>query len=157
MNQNEINENMVFRLSRRRSPREVKLLHLEWAVVTQLDGEKTVGQIADILALNKDETENIFHNLLKEGLLELVTVSEENQFVPPELFDDVEYELTSLIGPIAGILIDDVLKEMRKERDQFDRASLPILIDLLSSQISNREKQLQFQKNILGKIKSYVF
>lgn len=152
----EINENMVFRLSSRRSPKEVKSLNLEWAVVTQLDGEKNVGQIAEILALSRKETSDIFQNLLKEGLLELNTVSAGELYVSENVFRDLEHELTVLLGPVAGILMQDTLRTMRKTRHQFEVHCLPIIIDLLSCQIDDSEKQLQFQKNIYQKIKSYV-
>jgi len=152
----EINDKMIFRLSSRRSPREVKLLHLEWAVVTQLDGEKSVGEIASALTLSENEVQEIFKNLIKEHLLELVSVSESTIYVPEELFDDLERELTVLVGPVAGILLEDTLREMKKDRAKFEKTSLPVIIDLLSNQISDEEKQLEFQKNILKKIKPYI-
>ncbi len=152
----EIAENMVFRLSSQRSPQQVKLLHLEWAVVTQLDGEKTVGQISDILALSKTEMQDIFKNLLKEGLLELVSVSPDNLYLQPGLFVEIEYELTTLMGPVAGVLIEEVLQSMRKSRDQFEKNALASLIDLLSSHINDAEKQIEFQRNIYPKIKPYI-
>lgn len=152
----EIAENMVFRLSSQRSPQQVKLLHLEWAVVTQLDGEKTVGQISDILALSKTEMQDIFKNLLKEGLLELVSVSPDNLYLQPGLFVEIEYELTTLMGPVAGVLIEEVLQSMRKSRDQFEKNALASLIDLLSSHINDTEKQIEFQRNIYPKIKPYI-
>ncbi|MEJ2633747.1 MAG: hypothetical protein P8184_00460 [Calditrichia bacterium] len=152
----EITENMVFRLSSQRSPQQVKLLHLEWAVVTQLDGEKTVGEISDILALSKTEMKDIFKNLLKEGLLELVSVSPDNLYLQPGLFVEIEYELTTLMGPVASVLIEEVLQSMRKSRDQFEKNALASLIDLLSSHINDAEKQIEFQRNIYPKIKPYI-
>ncbi len=156
MSPDEISEYMVFRLSSSRSPKEVKLLHLEWAVVTQLDGEKSVGEIAGILSLSKSEAKEIFSNLTNEGLLDLVNLSRSEHYLPAEIFDNIEYELTLVMGPVASILLEDVLQEMGKTRDKFDRASLGIMIDFLTNHISNPDKQYQFQKNILSKIKDYI-
>ncbi|GAB4369430.1 MAG: hypothetical protein Kow0042_11160 [Calditrichia bacterium] len=132
------------------------MLHLEWAVVTQLDGEKTVAEIADILALSEEESQQIFSKLFEEGLLELVTISPDYLFISSEVLDEIEYELKVLLGPIASILFEDVLNELGKSRDKFDKMSLPILVDLLTTQISDPRKQEEFQKVSLNKIKPYI-
>ena len=156
MNSQQVNENMVFRLSSRRSPKEVKLLHLEWAVVTQLDGEKSVGNIANILALSQVEARDIFSRLVAEGLLELVTTSPADAHLPPEVFDDIEHELTLLMGPVACILIDDVLQEIGKVREKVEKPVLPLILDFLTNHIPDAAKQLEFQKNILTKTKKHL-
>jgi predicted P-loop ATPase/GTPase len=156
MESNEITESTVFRLDSRRSPKEVKLLNLEWAVVTQLDGEKTVGEISEILALSRREVLDIFENLLKEHLLELVTVSPDEVHVPAEVFTEIEYQLTVLVGPVSAILFEDVLRAMRKSRQEFEIANLPVLVDLLTILIDDPDKQLVFQKNIYPRIRPYI-
>ncbi|MEJ2051598.1 MAG: hypothetical protein P8Y60_17495 [Calditrichota bacterium] len=87
---------------------------MEWAVVTQLDGEKTVGQIAENLALNSKEINEILERLGQEDLLELVENSDEDQTIPNEFFNKLNHEMTFLLGPVASIVINDVLETMRK-------------------------------------------
>lgn len=155
-NISEINEDMIFSLNRQRSPQEVKLLQLEWAVVTQVDGEKTVGQISENLALNSKEIQEIFKKLIHEQLLDLVEQTEEEQIVSGKFFEKLNHEMTYLLGPVAGIVIEDVLKIMRKDKDSFEKKYLPTLIDLLVCQIDDQLKQLEFQRNIYKSVKSYL-
>ncbi|RMG61338.1 MAG: hypothetical protein D6715_13840 [Calditrichaeota bacterium] len=140
---------MIFKLSNRRSPQEVKLKSLEWAVITQLNGEKTVAQIGEILALNQEELQDIFGRLIQEGLLELVNHSSTTQVVPQHLLKEIEYILTLYVGPIAAILVDDVLSEMKLERKSVEVRYLPFLVERLSYEITSPEKQLKFQREAL--------
>jgi hypothetical protein len=153
----EINEAMVFSLRKDRSPQEVKLLQLEWAVITQLDGDKSVGQIAENLALNGKEIREIFKKLNQENLLELVERSDEDQTVPPEFFGKLNHEMTYLLGPVAGIVMNDVLDVMRKDKNNFEKKYLASLVDMLTCQIDDPIKQIDFQKSIYKAVKSYLF
>ncbi len=152
-----INENRVFRLNSRRSPKEVKLLNLEWAVITQLDGEKSVGQISEILALNSLESQEIFKKLLQEGLLEEVKTSAVQAFLPPETVDELEYELKLLIGPVASIIMKDVLGNLRTDPGKIPVMNLPLFIDLLSSQITDKTKRILYQENTYPILQTYIF
>jgi hypothetical protein len=153
----EINEEMIFTLKKDRSPQEVKLLQLEWAVVTQLDGEKTVGQIAENLALNSKEINEILERLGQEDLLDLVENSDEDQTIPNEFFTKLNHEMTFLLGPVASIVINDVLETMRKDKNNFEKKYLPSLVDMLTNQIDDPIKQIEFQKNIYKSFKTYLF
>ena len=57
----EIRDDMVFKVNSQKSPSSVKLRSLEWAIMTQLNGEKSVAQISEILALNPVETLSLIH------------------------------------------------------------------------------------------------
>ena len=152
----DVSENMVFRLSDRRSPKDVKLRNIEWAVIIQLDGEKTVQQIADILALSPFEMEDIFSNLLREGLLELVTISSEKRIVEPEVFEDLKNTLKKYVGPVADFLLEEALEKMNKKSHTFDYSALPTLIDLLSVKIEDEMKQIEFQTEVYEQYKEFM-
>jgi hypothetical protein len=152
-----LENNMIFVLSKDRSPEEANLLHLEWAVVSQLDGQKTVGQIAENLALSRNEIEEIFHKLNSQNLLVLVNRSGEDSLVSPEFFKILSHEMTLLLGPVAGIIIEDVLEMIRMSRENFEIQNLPVLIELLTNQIDDPVKQIEFQKNIYNRVRVYLF
>lgn len=152
-----IENNMIFVLSNERSPEDADLLHLEWAVVSQLDGQKTVGQIAENLALSRTEIEEIFRKLSSQNLLVLVNRSGEDSLVSPEFFKILNHEMTLLLGPVAGIILEDVLEMMRVNRDNFEVRNLPVLIELLTNQIDDPVKQVEFQKNIYNRVRVYLF
>ena len=152
-----IENNMVFVLNNERSPEEAKLLHLEWAVVSQIDGRKTVGEIAENLALSRTEVEEIFRKLSSQDLLVLINRSREDSLVSAEFFKILNHEMTLLLGPVAGIILEDVLEMMRMDRDNFAVQDLPILIELLTNQIDDPVKQVEFQKNIYDRVRVYLF
>lgn len=152
-----IENNMIFVLSNERSPEDADLLHLEWAVVSQLDGQKTVGQIAENLALSRTEIEEIFRKLSSQNLLVLVNRSGEDSLVSPEFFKILNHEMTLMLGPVAGIILEDVLEMMRMNRDNFEVQNLPVLIELLTNQIDDPVKQVEFQKNIYNRVRVYLF
>jgi len=147
---------MVFRVSTKRSPSEMKLKSLEWAIVTQLNGEKSVSQIGEILALNNDETHELFERLEKAGLLELVESSGNDPYVSAELFAEVEYRLTYYLGPVAAILIEDMLRELKRSKANLDKRQLPQLVELLAMEISSPEKRVEFQREMLQKLKGLI-
>ena len=145
-------DDMVFRLSRKRSPQEVKLKALEWAVVTQLNGEKTVEQICEILALSEQEKQEIFSHLMQEGLLEIVGKTDQPSYIDTAILDEIEFQLKLHVGPVASVIIDDVLLELKRNRQNLEKKHLPVLVELLALEISNPEKRYQFQKKSLETI-----
>jgi hypothetical protein len=153
---NKIEQSMVFIVNEEKSAENSDLLHLEWAVVSQLDGRKSVRQIAENLALNANEVEEIFKKLVSDELLVLVNKSEENTIVPPEIFKFINHEMTHFMGPVASIIMEDVMGMLRLNKETLDRRNLPNLIDVLTNQIDDPAKQIEFQKNIYLKIKKYI-
>lgn len=151
-----IDERMIFVVNNEKTAEDNDLLHLEWAVVSQLDGRKTVRQIAENLALNPTEVEEIFKKLVSDDLLVLVNKPEENIIVPSEFIKLVNHEMTHLLGPVASVIIEDIMDMMRLNKENIDRRNLPNLIDLLTNQIDDPVKQIEFQKNIYPQIKQYI-
>jgi len=152
-----IEDSMIFTLNQERTPEDANLMHLDWAVVSQLDGKKTVRQIADNLSLNTREIEEIFKKLVAADLLIPVSKSNENNYLPSDFFKSLIHEMTLLLGPVAGIILEDVLKMMHHNRDNFERYKLPVFIDLLTNQIDDPVKQIEFQKRIYSISKAYLF
>ena len=151
-----IHDDMIFKLSHRRSPSEVKLRSMEWAIVTQLNGEKTVSEIGELLSLEPPETLAMFNRLMREGLLELVGLPEKDPYVPTLLLTQIEYEYTVFVGPIANIILSDTLADLRKGRQNLEKKQLPFLVELLGLEIRNEDKLFDFQKLMLKKIKGFV-
>lgn len=148
-----ITGDMVFKLSSRKSPSEVNLKSFEWAIVTQLNGEKSVDQIGEILALDPVETIEMFERLQTEGLLEGVTVSRSDPYVSGDLLQQIETDFTFFVGPVASILIEDLLAEFKRNKNNLDKNSLPLFVEMLTLEIRSDEKKHEFQKKMLEKIK----
>lgn len=144
----------VFALSRDKSPSEVTLRSAEWAIITQIDGQKTVGEIANILAMSYEEAINFFVGLYDVGLLRLVTTRKsEKHIVPDSFFEKLENELTRIIGPVAPYLIDDTLWNLDLNKDDFIAEKVPQLIEAISDEIPDEDKRIAFQQVMLDLIK----
>ncbi len=150
----ELNKYTVFCLSKDKSPAEVTLRSADWAVITQIDGQKSVGAIAEILALSIDEALAQFAVLKNKGLITFLAVDKEPEIlVPGSFFTNLESELTRLIGPVAPLVIEDVIwsMEVTEEELQLNRAAE--LIEAISDEIADEKKKLIFQQKMLLLIK----
>ena len=89
------NDNAIFALSKSKSPSEVTLRSAEWAVITQIDGHKTVKDISGILSMGNDEAIGLFNELVQKELIELQSMEEDKvHYVPADFFKMLEAELT---------------------------------------------------------------
>ncbi len=147
-----INPNALVKLTENATPREANLRSLEWAVITQIDGRKTVADIAETLSLNAAEVQEIFSRLIKENLVEIVGILENRSYITESSFKDMEYSLLLNVGPVAKVLVDDLLDELNVDRRKFPRDMLPLLIEQLSFEISDPTKRFLFIKEMLKKL-----
>jgi len=146
----EVNENVVFCLAQDKSPAEVTLRSTDWAVITQIDGHKTVAEIASVLALTMEEAVVHFTWLYDKGLLKYVSsVMGNEKLLSPFIFDKLENELTQILGPVAPYVIDDVLWAMEVKRSEFKLNKLAELIESISDEIEDENKRLVFQEKML--------
>jgi len=147
-------EFVVFGLSTSKSPTEVTLRSAEWAVITQIDGHKTIKEIAEILALSLDEAFNLFNGLYEKELIRIISTDRiKEEFVNDDFFETLEKQLTAVIGPVAPIVLEDTLWAMDTTQDRFSIDRIPELIENLSDEITDEDKKVEFQKLMLAKIK----
>jgi len=147
-------EHVVFKLSRGQSTPDVTLRSAEWAVITQVDGQKSLADIAGILALSSDEAINLFNGLYEKGILEIYSTRKpEEKTAPQSFFTNLEQVLIQIIGPVAPLLIEDALWDMEAEKDQFKTERVPELIEVISDEITDEQKKVKFQQVMLEEIK----
>ncbi len=144
-----VDDQDVFELISARVPANSNLRQLEWAVIAQLDGKKTVKAIADTLDLSKSETREIFQNLIDKGLLNRVGDEKEREYLTEEELAQLEQGFLLVMGPVASLLVDEVLNELNCKRPKVPLSLLPVLIEFLSLEIENEKKRVKFQKSIL--------
>jgi hypothetical protein len=145
---------VVFTVKQEKPGKGLDLKSTEWAVFTQVDGEKTVQSIIDGLAFSEEEGLQIFYNLYAGGLIKVKDVRKKEQdVVSPFFFKALEEILIKIIGPVAGYIIDDVLWEMDENREHLLKEQVPILTESISQEISDDEKRVQFQQEMLEIIK----
>ncbi len=146
-----INNNQIYVLARDKSPTEVSLKSAEWAIITQVDGEKTVADVAAALALNTVESFVLFKGLLEKNLIELSgSKTVEEQYVPQSFFEVLKKEFIDVVGPVAPFIISDVIVEHEIKMDRLKKEMIPELIEVLSDEISDETKKVKFQQNMLN-------
>ncbi len=137
-----------------KSPTDVTLRSAEWAVITQVDGNKSVDDIAQVLALTEEEAIGLFIGLVEKGLIEIQSTEKpQTKLVDHEFFANLEKELMAVIGPVAPFLIEDTLIEMGEGKDKFMAERIPDLIEMISDEINDGEKKIKFQSVMLNYIK----
>jgi hypothetical protein len=114
-------QDLVFKLSSKRAPDEVQLKHDMWSVLSQIDGKKTVGNIADELKIGEYNAARILYKLFSSGLIEVATGPQRKakKTVDTGFFAFVEKELAAIVGPVASVIVDDDISEMGEERGAF--------------------------------------
>lgn len=149
-----VNENMVFKLSPTGVGTEISLSSLEWGVITQIDGVKTVKEIAGNLALTLEETFQIIGSLRKKGLIFFDhQVDVKVEYVNEAIIKKITEKLMRYIGPVAKYLINDTLVELNLTADKLPVDRLPEFVEHLSDEISDEGKKINFQREMLSLIK----
>ncbi len=147
-------ENVIFKLRADQLPKEVTLSSMEWAVITQIDGKRTVDDIARNLAMNVDEAVKIFEALAEKGLIVQSHVKEKRvERLSDSALKRIEKILTTYIGPVAIYVLKDAINELQTADGHLLKDQLPELIELLSDEISDEKKNIQFQKEMLNFLK----
>jgi hypothetical protein len=141
----------IYKVSDEKQPSSVKLNSTEWAVLTQLDGKKTIGEIAEILAMNSAEIILIVDLLEEQKLIENIgTQDTAVEFLSDDFFAEMEQTLIRLIGPVGSIIIDDVLLDLKKDRKSVETDEVSTLVEAISVEIDDESKQLTFQQKMLN-------
>lgn len=151
----DLNEYTVFCLSKDKSPAEVTLRSADWAVITQIDGQKSVAAIAEILALSVPDAIAQFASLQDKGLITFLAVDKSRDVLVPEsFFLTMETELTTLIGPVAPLVVEDVFWSMEVDKEALQANRAAELIEAVSDEIADEKKKLIFQQKMLLLIKA---
>ena len=145
----------ILKLNPDKPTSEIKLKSAEWQIVLQIDGHKKVKEIVKLLNTDPGEVLNNIANLHQKGLIlaEAQTEIENINYVNSDFFKMVEHTLVSFIGPVAPYVISDVVIELEVDKDRFDKANVPMLIESISQEIPDDTKRVRFQKEMLEYIK----
>jgi len=149
--------NAIYRLASRPSA-DVQLRAEDWSVLTQLDGEKTILEIADASQLNELFTSKIICRLYELGLIELVAVQVAEATPVVDAIDEsflrqVEADLMQAIGPMASIVVDDCAEQMGHGRSSIPKEAVPELVERLANEIADANRRNRFQESMLERMK----
>ncbi len=141
------------------SPKEISLNALEWNVLRHINGKESVKDIAEKVELNMLDVCKVFVKLYNAGLIEVAGESIEEKpaaasGVDPYIFAKISQRLAEVVGPLAEIIVEDAIKELGEDKFSFPKEKLPDLVDVLSKEVSDPQKLIEFQKDMLNLIKN---
>ncbi len=130
----------------------------EWAVFTQVDGKKSLQEIADTLAMTLDDVSKIVVRLFENELIDIFAPRKrEEKFAGEDFFINLEKTLTAIVGPVAPYVIEDMLTDLDYNRNRLPAKDVAELVENISEEISDEEKKIEFLSQMLETIKKLVF
>ncbi len=149
--------NLVFKMSSG-TPTEISLTAAEWNILRHINGIDSIQDISAKVEMPILDIAKAFHKLYQAGLIEIMGESvgqqQKKTGIDPTIFSQIEKELAQIIGPLAPIVLDDSITDVGENRDSFPKDKLPDLIEMLSREISDPKKLIDFQKHMLDLIKN---
>jgi hypothetical protein len=141
----------VFNISPSGSTSTVSLKPIEWQVLAQINGERTVNEIAGLLDLPEFEIARIIYSLTTAGLLhELTDAQSSFREIMDESFFDILTDLfTDVMGPLGPVIIDDEIRLLGETRSAFPSDKAAELVERISLEISDSDKRANFQKEMV--------
>ena len=153
-NQIDFTESGIFTIAKDKSPSDVSLRSAEWAIITQIDGSKTIGEIALALAMTLEEAIDTFAGLVEKELITFIsTENSDESYLPPAFFENLENQLTKIIGPVAPFILEDTLWTLDMKKEKFKAEKLAELIEAISDEIMDDSKKIDFQQVMLELMK----
>jgi DNA-binding transcriptional ArsR family regulator len=142
---------MVFRRVTRDDAGEFSLDGQMLSVLMELDGKKAVSEVAKNTGLSMGRIRQTISSLLKLKLIE--PVEEAISTLDKDFFDYLKSQLALAIGPIAEVIIEDIVIDLGHSLSQFPSYRAAELVDLSSREIQREEKRNSFKQNMVKKIR----
>lgn len=145
-----------FKKTGQEAPTNVKLKGKDWDVLNAFEsGEYSISDLATSLNMREMDVATITASLIDYGLIEVGAFGRPvmKEIVSDNFFTNLENELVQLIGPVASIIIDDVIEGFGETRMSFPKDKVPSLVEGISNEIYDPAKQVAFQQLMIKKIK----
>jgi hypothetical protein len=141
---------MVFKVAVRGDLSNFSLDSHMLSVVMELDGKKSLGDIAEKLGLNINSLREVVPKLLQLKLIE--AVEKEVPVLDADFMNHLRAQYSLAIGPIAGVIIEDEIKDMGYSMAGFPSNRAAELIDVLARDIQRDQKRSEFKQSMVQKI-----
>lgn len=121
------------------------------SVLMNLDGKKTLGQVARKAGISLADIRSVITKLIDLGLVE--SVERMVSLVDREFMDFLIAEMSIAIGPLGEIVDEDGVEELGFSKANFPSIRIAELIIYLSQEIQREDKRIEFKQAMLGKIR----
>lgn len=144
--------NMVFRRVAKEKFGEFSIDNQMLTVLINLDGYKTLGEIATRAGMTTQSLLGAVSKMLQMGLIE--PLEDAVPILSKDFLRYLKLQLSRIVGPIADILIEDAADTLGYRPLKVPRHRAAELVDLLSKEISDEGKRIVFTRNMVAKINS---
>lgn len=137
-------------------PADFRLADLEAAILREINGQRTVLDIAEQVHADELEVSRAMRKLFLLGLIENVSKGDRHGLeiaVDLAVFDIMQAELTKSIGPIAPIILQEQIERMGETQINFPKQRLAELAELISREIPSEPRQIRFQQVMVQLLK----
>jgi hypothetical protein len=145
----------VFNINPSGSTQTVSLRPIEWQVLAQVNGERSVVEIGELLGLHEFDVARIIYGLTTAGLLhEVIGVPQQfREIVDEAFFENLSSIYTEIMGPIGPIIIEDEIKLLGEDRNAFPQEKTAELVERISLEIADNKKRADFQKRMVSHLR----
>lgn len=147
--------NVVFRLSTSELAGEISLKPEAWRILSQVDGVRTLAEIAQRIGMDMATAQRVAESLLQARILEVAagTLPPVRATVDAAFFNQLGLELARAVGPLAPVILEDAVAALGEKQESFPRERLADLIERVSEEIRDSTRRLRFQQVMLEAIR----
>ncbi len=142
---------MVLKRTVRADLGEISLDSRMLQVLMELDGKKTIGEVAQSLNMSLKDLRSILSKLNELKLCE--PARDSMPVLGKDFFDFLSAQLSRAMGPVADVVIEDEINDMGEDAKQFPEHRAAELVDLLARQILREERKVAFQQAMVKKLR----
>jgi hypothetical protein len=113
-----------------------------------IEEDKSLHQICEEVDMDTATFKDAISKLLQQGLIE--PVKKDLVVLDSNFLDTLRINLSRAIGPIAEILIEDLVAEMQLNRSAIPLDQAAELVAQLSLKIQNADIQKQFKRSMIA-------
>lgn len=121
------------------------------SILVELDGKKSIGQVAESSGMTLEAMRRVVAKLLQLKIIE--TVKLDVPVLDDDFLDVLDKELALAIGPIAEVVIEDAVADLGHELEDFPADQAAELIDYISQEIQREDRRNTFRQNMVSEMR----
>lgn len=141
---------LIFRQAVGENQKDVSLDGRLLSLFLALDGENSLGTLAQTIGLSPDDLRMAVTRLLELQLIE--PLEKEFTYLDPEFLSYLTFQYAKAIGPLARILIEEELLAAGHHSTRIPKTQAVILVETLAREIQRKEKKDRFRRDMVRKI-----
>lgn len=139
---------LFFRKIIRKDSDEISLDADMIRLLIAIDENKSLHQIAEEVEMETTTLKKTLSKLLNQGLIE--PVKKDIPYLDRVFLEALRINLSKVIGPMAEILIEDVVAEMELKTSEIPVNQAAELINNLALEIPDEKDRIEFKKSMLN-------